>query len=139
MRLRVVVLVLAAMMANASVSAQGDGKTGKVFETVERMPEFPGGPSALFDFISTNVKYPEDAVRQRIEGRVISRFVIDTLGRVRNVEVVKSVCPSVDAEAVRVIKMLPEWKPGRHKGRKVNVRYTIPVMFRLGSKASKTR
>lgn len=66
MRLRAVVLVLAAMMANASVSAQGDGKTGKVLETAERMPEFPGGPSALFEFISTNVKYPEDALRQRI-------------------------------------------------------------------------
>lgn len=101
------------------------------FDVVEEMPEFPGGPKALMDYLMENVKYPKTAFDADIQGRVIAQFVVDKEGTVRDAQVVKSVDPALDAEALRVINNMPKWRPGRQNGKVVNVKYTIPVSFSL--------
>ena len=101
------------------------------FDVVEEMPEFPGGPKALMDYLMENVKYPKTAFDANIQGRVIAQFVVDKEGTVRDAHVVKSVDPALDAEALRVINNMPKWRPGRQNGKVVNVKYTIPVSFSL--------
>ena len=103
----------------------------EAFDVVEEMPEFPGGPKALMDYLMTNVKYPKTAFDADIQGRVIAQFVVDKEGTVRDAHVVKSVDPALDAEALRVINNMPKWRPGRQNGKVVNVKYTIPVSFSL--------
>ena len=103
----------------------------EAFDVVEEMPEFPGGPKALMDYLMENVKYPKTAFDANIQGRVIAQFVVDKEGTVRDAHVVKSVDPALDAEALRVINNMPKWRPGRQNGKVVNVKYTIPVSFSL--------
>ena len=102
-----------------------------VFDSVEQMPEFPGGMSALIDFLSSNIKYPEDAIKQNVGGRVMVMFVVETDGSISNVRVARTVFPSLDSEAIRVVKSMPKWKPGKEKGRVVRVNYTLPVIFSI--------
>ena len=108
-----------------------------VFIIVETMPEFPGGQQALFKFLSENVKYPTIAYENGIEGRVICQFVVEKDGTIANVEVVQSGGDvSLDKEAVRVLKSMPRWKPGKQKGKPVRVKYTVPVNFQIKRKTS---
>ena len=103
-----------------------------IFVVVETMPEFPGGQQALFKFLSENVKYPVIAQENGIQGRVICQFVVNKDGSIVDVEVVRSGGdPSLDKEAVRVIKSMPKWKPGKQRGKAVRVKYTVPVNFKL--------
>ncbi len=103
-----------------------------VFVVVETMPEFPGGQQALFKYLSENVKYPVIAQENGIQGRVICQFVVNKDGKIVDVEVVRSGGdPSLDKEAIRVIKSMPPWKPGKQRGKPVRVKYTVPVNFRL--------
>ena len=106
-------------------------KNQQVFDVVEKMPEYPGGQAALFEYLSTNVKYPVDAEKQKIQGRVLVTFVVNTDGSITDIEVVKKAFPSLDAEAVRVISGMPKWIPGEQKGQKVRVKYTVPLSFNL--------
>ncbi|MBO7436578.1 MAG: TonB family protein [Bacteroidaceae bacterium] len=102
------------------------------FETMDN-PEFPGGTDGLLEFMRTNIKYPADAREQNIVGRVLVTFIINKDGSIQEPEVVKSVHPSLDAEAVRLISSMPNWKPGIHRGKPVRTKYTLPVNFRLHS------
>ena len=103
-----------------------------VFVVVETMPEFPGGQQALFKYLSENVKYPVIAQENGIQGRVICQFVVNKDGAIVDVEVVRSGGdPSLDKEAIRVIKSMPKWNPGKQRGKAVRVKYTVPVNFRL--------
>ena len=103
-----------------------------IFMVVETMPEFPGGQQALFKYLSENVKYPVIAQENGIQGRVICQFVVNKDGSIVDVEVVRSGGDaSLDKEAVRVIKSMPKWKPGKQRGKAVRVKYTVPVSFRL--------
>ena len=103
-----------------------------VFVVVESMPEFPGGQQALFKYLSENVKYPMIAQENGIQGRVICQFVVNKDGSIVDVEVVRSGGdPSLDKEAIRVIKSMPKWKPGKQRGKAVRVKYTVPVNFKL--------
>ena len=103
-----------------------------IFMVVETMPEFPGGQQALFKYLSENVKYPVIAQENGIQGRVICQFVVNKDGAIVDVEVVRSGGdPSLDKEAVRVIKSMPKWNPGKQRGKAVRVKYTVPVNFRL--------
>lgn len=102
-----------------------------VFMVVEKMPQFPGGDESLFNYLATNIKYPSDAKEQNIEGRVICQFVINRDGSVSDVVVVRSIAPSLDAEAVRVISTMPNWTPGEQRGQTVRVKYTLPINFKL--------
>ncbi len=103
----------------------------EVFIVVEQMPEFPGGMAELMKFISKNTKYPKDAQEGKIKGTVIVQFVVNKDGSTSDFEVKRSIFPSLDNEAVRVLKQMPKWTPGRHRGEVVAVRYSIPVTFRL--------
>lgn len=103
----------------------------EVFVVVEEMPSFPGGEKALLEFINSNIQYPEIAKENNIQGRVILRFCVTYKGTVDQVTVIKGVDPSLDNEAVRVIKLLPTWKPGKQGGKPVNVWYSVPVTFQL--------
>ncbi|MBR1808344.1 MAG: energy transducer TonB [Paludibacteraceae bacterium] len=103
-----------------------------VFVVVETMPEFPGGQAALFKYLSENVKYPVIAQENGIQGRVICQFVVNKDGSIVDVEVVRSGGDaSLDKEAVRVIKSMPKWNPGKQRGKAVRVKYTVPVNFKL--------
>ena len=103
----------------------------KVFDVVEQMPSFPGGQSALLQYLSSNIKYPVVAEENGVQGRVVCTFVVEKDGSITDVRVVKSVDPSLDKEAVRVVKSMPKWIPGKQNGSAVRVKYTVPVTFRL--------
>ena len=131
---KLIILSLMALFGLTTVSAQKTvvaQKNQKVFDVVEQMPEYPGGIQALFEYLSQNVKYPADAEKQKVEGRVIATFVVETDGTINNVEVVKPVFPSLDAEAIRVLSGMPKWTPGKQSGKEVRVKYTVPINFNL--------
>ncbi len=101
------------------------------FVVVEQMPSFPGGDAALMKYLSDNIRYPVIAAESGIQGRVILQFVVNRDGTIVDIEVVRSIDRSLDAEAVRVVSNMPRWTPGRQRGRTVRVKYTLPVNFRL--------
>ena len=103
----------------------------KVFDVVEEMPSFPGGQGALMSFLSSNIKYPVVAQENGVQGRVIVGFVVERDGSITDVKVMRSVDPSLDREAQRVVRAMPRWKPGKQNGSAVRVKYTVPVVFRL--------
>lgn len=103
----------------------------KVFDVVEEMPSFPGGNGALMSYLSSNVKYPVVAQENGVQGRVIVSFVVERDGSISDVKVARSVDPSLDREAQRVVKSMPRWTPGKQNGQTVRVKYTVPVVFRL--------
>ena len=103
----------------------------KVFDVVEEMPQFPGGQAALLEYLAKNIKYPVVAEENGVQGRVIVTFVVERDGSITDVRVVKSVDPSLDKEAARVVKSMPKWQPGKQNGSAVRVKYTVPVQFRL--------
>ena len=105
--------------------------SNKVFDVVEEMPSFPGGQGALMSFLNSNIKYPVVAQENGVQGRVIVGFVVERDGSITDVKVMRSVDPSLDREAQRVIKAMPKWKPGKQNGSAVRVKYTVPVVFRL--------
>ena len=111
--------------------SQTTDQDDKVYRSAEQMPQFPGGEVALMKYLMTHVQYPENAAKNNIDGRVIVQFVIDKNGEIGEVKVVRSVNEELDAEAVRVIKTLPKFEPGRQNGEPVNVWYTLPVMFKI--------
>lgn len=113
------------------VAKPSDNLTGDVYEVVEQMPEFPGGMAGLMQYITKNLRYPEEAKAKGIQGRVTVRVVVNTEGKVTNAEVLRSVDPALDAEALRVASSLPDWKPGMKDGKPVNVRFIFPVNFSL--------
>ena len=103
----------------------------KVFDVVEQMPSFPGGPSALMEWLSNNVKYPVVAQENGVQGRVVVSFVVERDGSITYVKVVRGVDPSLDREASRVVRAMPRWIPGQQNGSAVRVKYNVPVAFRL--------
>lgn len=103
----------------------------KVFDVVEEMPSFPGGQGALMSYLASNIKYPVVAQENGVQGRVIVSFVVERDGSISDVRVARSVDPSLDREAQRVVKSMPRWKPGKQNGSAVRVKYTVPVVFRL--------
>ena len=105
--------------------------TEEIFVVVEKQPEFPGGTTALMKFLGDNIKYPIIAQENGIQGRVITNFVVERDGSISDVQVVRGQDPSLDKEAVRVIKTMPKWTPGQQRGKPVRVRFTLPVVFRL--------
>lgn len=105
--------------------------TNDVFMVVEQMPEFPGGMSACLKFLADHVAYPNEAAEKKIQGRVIVQFVVMKDGSIANARVLRAVDPLLDAEALRVIGLMPKWKPGTQRGQAVNVKFTMPITFRL--------
>ena len=105
--------------------------TINVYDCVEQMPSFPGGSQKLKEFIEENLRYPKELEETCVQGRVIVRFIVERNGKLSNVKVVKSVHPVLDKEALRIVKLMPRWIPGRQNGITVRVKFYIPIIFRL--------
>jgi len=108
-----------------------NGETEKAWDVVEKMPQYPGGDGELMGFLARNIRYPAIAQQNNIQGKVILGFVVSSKGKVINPVILRSVDPSLDKEALRVISTFPDFVPGEQNGKKVATRYTIPVIFRL--------
>ena len=121
---------LTTVLAQKTVVSQKDQKE-EPFDVVEDMPAFPGGMEAMIQFISSNIQYPADAQKQKVDGRVLVNFVVEKDGSITEVKVVKPTFPSLDAEAIRVVKAMPKWKPGYQRGQAVRVQFTMPINFSL--------
>lgn len=103
----------------------------EVFMVAEQMPEYPGGMKEMLKFLQENVKYPENAMKNNVQGRVIVQFVVEKDGTLTEFKVARSVDPDLDAEALRVLQIMPKWKPGMQRGKIVRVKFTVPVSFKL--------
>jgi protein TonB len=114
-----------------SAKEEEEEEEAQVFFIVEDMPEFPGGEMALRTFIAQSIKYPVIAQENGIQGKVYVTFVVGKDGKVSNASIARGVDPSIDKEALRVINTLPKWKPGKQRGKPVNVSYTVPINFQL--------
>ena len=111
-----------------------DGKnTSEVYDMVTEAPQFPGGQKAMMEYLKTNMRYPQIAKENGIQGRVILQFVVDETGKVRDPNILRSVDPALDAEAIRLVEAMPLWTPGKQDGKAVAVRFTVPVLFKLES------
>ena len=108
-----------------------DSLDSKVFTRIETNPQFPGGTCAVMEFLANNIKYPTECVKNRIEGRVWVTFIVDATGKVCEVKTKESPHPLLAKEAVRVVKLMPDWLPGRLNGKPVRVKMTVPIRFRL--------
>lgn len=118
-------------VVKATKATKKTSANDKVYEVCEQMPTFPGGDAALMKYLAENIKYPVSAQKAKEQGRVVVQFIVEKDGAVTGVKTVRSVTPVLDAEAVRVIKAMPKWTPGRQGGQPVRVNYNVPVSFRL--------
>ena len=117
-----------------AVKSSGPKKvfTGKVYDLVDEMPSFPGGPAELMKWLSSHVQYPAIAIDICIQGTVIVSFIVEPDGSISNAELVRSVDPCIDQEALRVVRQMPKWNPGKRGGIPVRVRYCLPIKFKVG-------
>ncbi|WP_439880489.1 energy transducer TonB [Pontibacter sp. MBLB2868] len=121
-------------IVDAPPAGLGDGSAKnepEIFIIVEEMPEFIGGEKAMLQYLSKKINYPAMAQRQGIEGLVVVSFIVSETGKIRDVEVIKGLGSGTDEEALRVVRNMPDWKPGKQNSRKVPVRYTLPIRFSL--------
>ena len=124
-------LLMAAPYATAQEEDNNDAEDAVY--TPEKRPEFPGGDQALFKFLSSNLKYPSDAKKEGIQGRVICQFTVNKDGSISDIQVLRSVYPSLDLEAVRVISIMPKWEPGVQNGEKKRCKFKLPITFKLST------
>ena len=133
---RIILLSLIAMLGLTTITAQKtvvskNKPVERVLDTCEQMPQFGTDNAELFKFLQENVKYPEDAAKNKIQGRVVVEFVVDKEGNIKDPTIMRSAYPSLDAEALRVVKSMPRWTPGYQDGQPVNVKYALPIVFKL--------
>jgi protein TonB len=114
-----------------TATEEKEEETAEVFFIVEDMPEFPGGEAALRAYIANSIKYPVIAQENGVQGKVYVTFVVGKDGSVSDAKIARGVDPSLDKEALRVVNTLPKWKPGKQRGKPVNVSYTVPINFQL--------
>ena len=119
------------VMRGSVTPVKANGNDNTIYRSVEQMPRFPGGDQALMKYLQTHINYPPMAAMNKTEGRVVVQFVVTSLGSIGEVKVVRSLDKDLDREAIRVIKLLPQFTPGRHNGKAVSVWYTLPVPFKL--------
>ena len=123
-------LLTAAIVTCTPTTASAQTDSEKVYNSCQVMPQFPGGEKAMMEFIATNLKYPQQAVKDDVQGMVLVDFVINTEGKATDPKIVRSLSPECDAEVIRVVSLMPAWTPGQQDGETVNVKYTRPVMFK---------
>ena len=128
--LKVALMMLVLLFSFMTSTAQTK-KNNMVYDVVEVMPQYPGGQIAMLKYIMENIKYPEQAMKEGIQGRVTVSFIVEKDGRVSNVRLLRSVQSALDKEAIRVVKSMPKWTPGKQNGKPVRVRFNLPVMFKL--------
>lgn len=126
-----VALMMLVLLFSFTTSTAQTKKNNMVFDVVEVMPQFPGGQIAMLKYIMENMKYPEQAMKEGIQGRVAVRFIVEKDGSISDVKPILSVHPLLNKEAVRVVESMPKWTPGKQNGKPVRVRFNLPVMFKL--------
>jgi len=126
-----VALTMLVLLFSFMTSTAQTKKNDMVFDVVEVMPQFPGGQIAMLKYIMENMKYPEQAMKEGIQGRVAVRFIVEKDGSISDVKPILSVHPLLNKEAVRVVESMPKWTPGKQNGKPVRVRFNLPVMFKL--------
>ncbi len=145
MPMKKIVLTIILALMGAAAMAQSETKTTaksesteplnvieeEVFVVVEEEPEFPGGMEALYRYLASNINYPQAAKNERIQGKVYVSFVIEKDGSVSNIKVLRDIGGGCGEEAVRVVKQMPKWKPGRQRGKRVRTQYNLPINFNL--------
>ena len=128
--LKVALMMLVLLFSFMTSTAQTK-KNDMVFDVVEVMPQYPGGQIAMLQYLMKNIKYPEQAMKEGIQGRVTVRFIVEKDGSISDVKPILSVHPLLNKEAVRVVESMPKWTPGKQNGKPVRVRFNVPVMFKL--------
>ena len=128
---KLILLAAVALFCGTSAMAQTDEVDDAVFVVVEKSPEFPGGDDSLYAFIGRNIKYPEAAKKNKIEGRVFVTFVIEKDGQVSSAKILRDIGSGCGEEALRVVNSMPKWKPGTQRGNPVRVQFNLPIMFQL--------
>jgi TonB family protein len=118
-------------VAEPTITTTTSDPDDSVFTHVEQMPEFPGGTEKLMEFLGTNIKYPDDAFKEGVQGLVVVKFIVDKKGNVKDGVVVRGLSASTDKEALRVVGIMPQWTPGKQDGKDVDVFFTLPIKFRL--------
>ena len=131
MRFALIALLLLPCTSMAQDPSKQTEDSSATFSIVETLPQFLGGEAALFRYLERHLVYPEEAIRAGVQGSVHVMFTVTADGRVDQVEVLRGVHPSIDAEIIRVVSSMPDWTPGTQHGKPVNVRYTMPVQFSL--------
>ncbi len=122
---------IASAQTTASEKPSALADTSKIFEIVENQPEFPGGVNAMIKFISSNVKYPKKALDKKIEGTVVIQFIVEKDGTLTNLDIIRDPGGGLGKEGLRVVKLMPNWKPGSQKGKNVRVKMSAPIRFRI--------
>lgn len=125
---KIILIVAFLVNANSYLTAQSKDE---IFDVVEEQPEFPGGIDKLYKFISVNFKYPESCRAANVQGKIYVQFIVNKKGKIENVHVIRGIHKDLDAEAIRVVKKMPKWKPGKQRGKKVKVRYNLPIICTL--------
>ena len=134
-------LILATLLktaSNATAKEEDNNDAEDVVQTQENRPEFPVGVQALYKFLSSNLKYPSDAKKEEVQGRVICQFTVNKDGSISDIQVLRSVYPSLDREAVRVISIMPRWEPGVQNGEKKRCKFKLPITFKLSTQKNNT-
>ena len=133
---KLILLVVVALFCCTSAMAQTVVVDEEIFLVVENEPEFPGGSDSLYAYIARNIKYPETAKKEKIEGRVFVTFVIEKDGQVSSAKILRDIGGGCGEEAIRVVKNMPKWKPGTQRGNPVRFQFNLPVSFMLGKDAN---
>jgi protein TonB len=133
---KLILLVALALFCSTSVMAQAEVEDDAIFVVAENAPEFPGGSDSLYAYIARNIKYPETAKKEKIEGRVFVTFVIEKDGQVSSAKILRDIGGGCGEEAIRVVKNMPKWKPGTQRGNPVRFQFNLPVSFMLGKDAN---
>lgn len=133
---RIIMLSLVAILGVTTITAQKTVVSKKnpmepVLETCEQLPQLGTDNAELIKFLIENLQYPQDAIKNKIQGRVLVQFIVDKEGNINDPSILQGVYPSLDAEALRVVKLMPRWTPGYQDGQPVNVQYALPIVFKL--------
>ena len=131
---KLILLAAIAMFCGFGAKAQKVVFDDEIYTVIEVAPEFPGGIDSMFAFISRNIKYPEEALKNNISGRVFVTFVVEKDGQVTNARVLRDIGGGCGQEALRVVKSMPKWKPGTQRGNPVRVQFNLPISFELTKK-----
>ncbi len=136
---KLILLVAVAIFCGTSAMAQSVVEDDEIFVVVENSPEFPGGNDSLYAYIGRNIKYPEAAKKEKIQGRVFVTFVIEKDGQVSSAKILRDIGGGCGEEAIRVVKNMPKWKPGTQRGNPVRVQFNLPIMFQLEKSTSESK
>jgi periplasmic protein TonB len=131
MRVLLIIIVSLCLKGVYAQSTEKNNDQSVNVDDLQEKPTFPGGQNAMLAFLGNSIKYPHTAADNGIQGTVIMEFIVSKTGELTDIKVLRSIGGGCDEEAVRVVKLMPKWKPGRHEGKPVNVRYTLPVRFKL--------